>query len=192
MLSNGSCFDALIKTLLCPQICPCDCRHTLATLAAAAVATSVDNSPSALRQPAADEGAAAALPPLLPEQQAGSQRQQRVTLYVFEEEPELLARHMLLLYALLDGSRPPKERAEAFLELHGSALLRRRTADWLGARRGKHACSACAHARVLACMCCTRSCCGCPTLVYTRSILNVLAEQCASKQLAGTVCLRSI
>lgn len=52
---------------------------------------------------------------------------------MYEEDPQLLARHMLLIYALLDGTLPPHERVEAFLELHGSALLRRCTADWLGA-----------------------------------------------------------
>jgi hypothetical protein len=57
----------------------------------------------------------------------------RIDLCVFEDEPQLLARHMLLLYALLDGAAPPHVRPALFLELHGSALLRRRTADWLGA-----------------------------------------------------------
>lgn len=53
-------------------------------------------------------------------------------LYVYEEEPENLARHILLLSVLLDGSLLPKERMEMFLELHGNALLRARTADYLG------------------------------------------------------------
>ena len=32
--------------------------------------------------------------------------------YVYEEEPEGLARHILLLSVLLDGSLPSKERVE--------------------------------------------------------------------------------
>jgi dynein assembly factor 3 len=50
---------------------------------------------------------------------------------VYEEHPEALARHILLLYVLLDPSLPPRERCEMFLELHGNALLRQKTADYL-------------------------------------------------------------
>jgi dynein assembly factor 3 len=51
---------------------------------------------------------------------------------VYEEEPENLARHILLLSVLLDGSVLPKERMEFFLELHSNAMLRERTAIYLG------------------------------------------------------------
>jgi dynein assembly factor 3 len=53
-------------------------------------------------------------------------------MYVYEEEPENLARHILLLSVLLDGTLLAKERTEIFLELHGNALVRPRTAEYLG------------------------------------------------------------
>lgn len=53
-------------------------------------------------------------------------------LYVYEEEPEVLARHMLLIHVLLDASLTSKERVETLLELHGNALLRQKTASYLG------------------------------------------------------------
>ncbi len=55
-----------------------------------------------------------------------------LALYVYEEEPEVLARHMLLLHVLLDGSLTARERVETLLELHGNALLRNKTAEYLG------------------------------------------------------------
>ena len=55
-----------------------------------------------------------------------------VPRYVFEEEPEGLARHLLLLSVMLDGSLPARERVEVLLELHGNALLRGNTATYLG------------------------------------------------------------
>lgn len=59
-------------------------------------------------------------------------------LFVYEPEPELLARHMLLLAVLFDATLTSHERAEAFMELHGNILLRQRTADWLGRTDGLH------------------------------------------------------
>lgn len=53
-------------------------------------------------------------------------------LYVHEEEPEVLARHVLLLSVMLDGSLAAAERMHALLELHGNVLLREKTADYLG------------------------------------------------------------
>ena len=53
-------------------------------------------------------------------------------LYVHEEEPEVLARHVLLLSVMLDGSLAATERMHALLELHGNVLLREKTADYLG------------------------------------------------------------
>lgn len=88
------------------QICPYDCRHSLATISnkaryAAASSTSQEH-----------------------------QEQQQLRLYVYESEPEGLARHMLLLMLLFDASLTARERAEMFLELHGNTLLRQRTAEW--------------------------------------------------------------
>lgn len=57
-------------------------------------------------------------------------------LSVYEEEPTALARHMLLLHVLMDGSLTSRERTETFLELHGNALLRDKTAAYLGACLG--------------------------------------------------------
>lgn len=55
-------------------------------------------------------------------------------LYIYEEEPELLARHLLLVSVLLDGSLMAKERMEALLELHSNVLLREKAAKYLGMR----------------------------------------------------------
>lgn len=89
------------------QVCPYDCRHTLATISSLLC-------------------------------QTGSAHQQHLQelfdIFVYEAEPESLARHMLLLVLLFDTSLTPRERAEMFLELHGNVLLRQRTADWLGAQ----------------------------------------------------------
>lgn len=113
------------------QVCPYDCRHTLATLAAAAAAAGPDSSSG--RPPAASALAEpGAAPPAAASSAAAAPPAQPLVMYVYEEEPELLARHMMLTYALLSGALPPRERVEAFLELHGGALLRARTAAWLG------------------------------------------------------------
>jgi dynein assembly factor 3 len=87
--------------------------------------------------------------PLQPQQQAQQQqttsetqqeqlqqqqkRPQQLHLYVYESEPEVLARHMLLLALLFDAAQPVRTRAELFLELHGNAVLRQKSADYLGA-----------------------------------------------------------
>lgn len=110
------------------QICPYDCRHTLATLAAA-VTSSGDAASQAC---GAEHGIGVADAAQQQWHSRGHPDRQHLDLCVYEEEPELLARHMLLMYVLLDGGNQPKERVEMFLELHGSALLRKRTADWLG------------------------------------------------------------
>lgn len=51
---------------------------------------------------------------------------------MWEEEPEGLARHLLLLAVLLDEALLPRERVELLLELHANALLRERAAAYLG------------------------------------------------------------
>lgn len=91
-------------------MCPYDCRHTLTTIA------------SVLRQQRAADNAVSP---------RTNQAQPALDLWVYEPEPQLLARHVLLLALLYDTDLTPRERAEAFLELHGNVLLRPRTADWL-------------------------------------------------------------
>jgi dynein assembly factor 3 len=88
------------------QICPYDCRHSLATISTKA------------RYAAAGSTSKA------------QQQQHQLQLYVYESEPEGLARHMLLLMLLFDASLTARDRAEMFVELHGNTLLRQRTAEW--------------------------------------------------------------
>ena len=57
---------------------------------------------------------------------------QNMQLYILEDEPEVLARHLLLLSVLLDRALPIRARVETFLELHGNALLQQRTAEYAG------------------------------------------------------------
>lgn len=87
------------------QVCPYDCRHTLATISSHAARLA--DKPNIQQSP------------------------QQLELYVYETEVEGLARHMLLLTLLFDSSFTPQGRAEMFLELHGNALLRQQTADWV-------------------------------------------------------------
>jgi dynein assembly factor 3 len=51
---------------------------------------------------------------------------------VYEADPEVLARHVLLLAVLLDETYPVRDRVETFLEVHGNALLSEKTAAYLG------------------------------------------------------------
>ncbi|KAG2424086.1 hypothetical protein HXX76_014762 [Chlamydomonas incerta] len=83
------------------QVAPYDARHTLTTIARAS------------RHPAL------------------ASSQQPVSLVVWEDCPEGLARHVLLAAVLLDGGVPAKQRAELLLELHGNAVLRQRAAEYL-------------------------------------------------------------
>jgi hypothetical protein len=55
-----------------------------------------------------------------------------IHITLFEEEPEGLARHLLLLSVLLDDSLPATDRIQTLLELHGNVLLRQKTAEYLG------------------------------------------------------------
>eukprot|EP00798_Chlamydomonas_sp_ICE-L_P019012 gene19012-25603_t len=54
-----------------------------------------------------------------------------IHLYVYEEEPELLARHVLLLSIMLDESLNSRDRVETLLEIHGNVFLRDKTAKYL-------------------------------------------------------------
>ena len=53
---------------------------------------------------------------------------------VYEQAPELLARHLLLLSVALDFELPRRERAELLLELLANSLLREKTSAYLAAR----------------------------------------------------------
>ena len=53
-------------------------------------------------------------------------------IWVYEETPEILARHMLLLSVLLDMGVPVRQRTELFLELHNNASVQATTAEYLG------------------------------------------------------------
>lgn len=64
---------------------------------------------------------------------AGSNQPHRqLELLLYETDAQALARHILLVTLLLDGSLPRHTRAEVFLEAHGNALLRPRTAIHIG------------------------------------------------------------
>ena len=53
-------------------------------------------------------------------------------LYIYEEEPEVLARHILCLAILLDTALPTRDRVGKFLEVHSNARLQQRTAQYVG------------------------------------------------------------
>ena len=53
-------------------------------------------------------------------------------IWVYEEAPAVLARHMLLLSVLLDTDIPVRQRTELFLELHNNAIIQETTAEYLG------------------------------------------------------------
>lgn len=47
----------------------------------------------------------------------------KVHVYIYEEQVEVLARHILLLYTFLDTDIPIRQRAALFLEIFGNSLL---------------------------------------------------------------------
>lgn len=53
-------------------------------------------------------------------------------IWVYEEAPEVLARHMLLLSILLDSALPVCQRTELFTEVHANACIQATTAEYLG------------------------------------------------------------
>ncbi|KAJ1628509.1 hypothetical protein T492DRAFT_1017924 [Pavlovales sp. CCMP2436] len=59
---------------------------------------------------------------------------QQLTFHVYEEQPECLARHLLLLSIALDFELPRRERAEIFLEVMGNTMVRERSGQYLAAR----------------------------------------------------------
>ena len=111
------------------QVCPYDGRHTIATLAAACAR-------DAGAAASAAGGGASSGSHDAEEQQQMQQQQPWLQLCVYEDEPQLLARHMLLAYALLSGASPPAARPALLLELHGSALLSARAGRWLAEASG--------------------------------------------------------
>jgi len=54
--------------------------------------------------------------------------------YVFERQPEVLARSLMLLAAAVDWELPVRQRAATWLELFGNAALQGRTAKYLSDR----------------------------------------------------------
>ena len=96
--------DALRRFLL---LSPGDPRHVLRTLGALA----------RLRGSGTEQGDAPTL-----------------EFSVYEQQPELLARHLLLLAVALDFEIPRRERAELLLELFANSLLREKTSSYLAAR----------------------------------------------------------
>ena len=54
-------------------------------------------------------------------------------LYVYEDNPEALARLLMLLTILVDGAVPPDVRMQRMLEVLGNAFLRQDTASYLNA-----------------------------------------------------------
>ena len=85
-------------------LCPSDVRHLMQTLTAAVLG---------------------------PESKSGSRA---VEFTVYEEAPEALARHLLLLAIALDMEVPRRERAELFLEVYANAMLREKTSSYVASR----------------------------------------------------------
>jgi hypothetical protein len=59
----------------------------------------------------------------------------RAQFFVHERQPELLARHMLLLAVATDWELPPRQRAALWLEIFGNAKVQGRTAAYVSRLR---------------------------------------------------------
>lgn len=57
-----------------------------------------------------------------------------IHIYVYEDTPEALARHILLLGILLDSSLLPSDRVTMFLEVFGNLFIREETSKYLQCR----------------------------------------------------------
>jgi Domain of unknown function (DUF4470) len=55
-----------------------------------------------------------------------------IELVIYEDVPEVLSRHMLLVAMALDFTVPTRTRMERLLEVHGNCLLQERTALYVG------------------------------------------------------------
>lgn len=51
--------------------------------------------------------------------------------YVNDSPPEVLARHLLLLYIVMDWEIPIRQRCNLFLEVFGNAMVQLRTAGYI-------------------------------------------------------------
>lgn len=56
--------------------------------------------------------------------------------FIHERNPEVLARHLLLLSIATDWELPVRQRAAVWLEVFGNALLQARTARYVSSKRG--------------------------------------------------------
>ena len=54
-----------------------------------------------------------------------------VNLYMVEKQPEVLARHILLLAIFFDEDLGPRECTEIFLEVYGNTMLRKQTSSYV-------------------------------------------------------------
>ncbi|KAJ1479463.1 hypothetical protein T484DRAFT_1604893, partial [Baffinella frigidus] len=54
-----------------------------------------------------------------------------VNMYVMENYPEVMARHVLLIAIVLDEELGPRECTEMFLEIYGNSMLRKQTSAYL-------------------------------------------------------------
>ena len=54
-----------------------------------------------------------------------------VSVYLVEKQPEVLARHILLLAIFFDEDLGPRECTEIFLEVYGNTMLRKQTSAYL-------------------------------------------------------------
>lgn len=66
--------------------------------------------------------------------QVGASGDTKVEIYVVEDEPEVIARHMLLLALLVDPTWAPRQKLEMFLEIHGNALVTDTAAQVIGTK----------------------------------------------------------
>jgi dynein assembly factor 3 len=98
--------DSPLRALL---LCPGDVRHLLHTLASLARTNSAQK-----------DSSSAAAPP--------------VEFAIYEREPEVLARHMLLLAIALDFELPRRERAELLLEVWANTQVREKTAAYIATK----------------------------------------------------------
>eukprot|EP00201_Polytomella_parva_P020331 CAMPEP_0175046950 /NCGR_PEP_ID=MMETSP0052_2-20121109/5320_1 /TAXON_ID=51329 ORGANISM="Polytomella parva, Strain SAG 63-3" /NCGR_SAMPLE_ID=MMETSP0052_2 /ASSEMBLY_ACC=CAM_ASM_000194 /LENGTH=1015 /DNA_ID=CAMNT_0016310763 /DNA_START=40 /DNA_END=3087 /DNA_ORIENTATION=- len=114
---NSKRVTSRIKIL---QVCPYDARHTITTLG-----RSIRHSLSSL--PKSDSSSCV-------ESVTSKSDDPFVDLFVYEDSPEGLARHLLLVSTWLDSNLPLETRAQVLLEIHGNAFVRPSTAAYIDAQ----------------------------------------------------------
>jgi dynein assembly factor 3 len=57
-----------------------------------------------------------------------------INVYMAEKQPEVLARHVLLLAIFFDNDLGPRECTEMFLEVYGNSMLRKQTSAYVHAK----------------------------------------------------------